>query len=669
MLVLLAVLSALLLYAFAERVRAPEGLPLTSLETGEGVSQRSRNLDVTRTRRGLPSLRVGAVEAITYRDGRTELHDVTVTVFDESGHQTTIASPLANSLERASGGWSFRDGVVLVREDGLRVEVPELVYRESPPEVDADGKVLFSAGSLHGTAKGLRYLVARRRLDLLSEVDLTSEAAPGGLRRLTADSGSMDSNRKVVTFLRYEALGEEGARLSGTSLEVSIDESGEARRIREMKALRGFRVEIPGVEGPEGSPARLLTGESLELHLAEDGTFRHAVAEGGVRLSEGDPDRDPRSLSCEHLEADFPKGRLNSLVAMRSAHLRVPAADRPDGLPANISAERIWAQFDPATGEMAAVEAETDVTASQGERTLQAPWLRYEVSPARWWLRGDTSAPARLSDAGATVSAARMEIDRAGEKLEAEGDVKTAYRDPGPPADASRVSGSASASGFDGLFGPGEGMLHAMAERLQLDLGSKRARYSGKVRVWRGGGSIEAATVDYSQKDGIVEAHEGVVARIPIEKSERSTAGTVTVSAREMRYDQKQMDARFEGSVIATASGMRIEAERMHASGASLHGLTQMEAEGTVSLRQGTLRGEGDRMHGDFKAETFTLFGDGRLAMIQDESNQQVARGAVLTYERSTGRIQVESESGGRTWITLRPTSERGEPGDPKSPR
>lgn len=671
MLTLLAVLTAAVLYMLAERARTPADPPLSSLETGEGVAQHARSLDVTRTRRGLPSLRVSAAEALTYRDGHTELHDVAVTVYDDSRGAIEISAPLAVSRERSSGGWSFQDGVLLREENGIRVRVPEITYRSKPPELEADGEVRFTKGTLEGQARGLRYLVPRRRLEFLSQVEITFSMEGDGLRHLSADSATLDPRSQVIRFDRYATQGESGDRLTGTSLSLILEENGDSARVRSLISERGFRAEIPAssADGDE-TPHRILTGERLDMNLGGDGQLRSAVAEGGVRLSDGDPNNNPRSLSCELLEAEFVHGRITGLTASRSAHLHVPAEDAPSGETATISAERISASFRGEEGRLTEVRADEDVTASHGDHTLEAPHLVYTVDAQIWSLQGEEGAPAMLTTSEASVRASSIDLDRPSEVMTARGQVKTLYRDPQRQAGESpQAPRRMDATGFEGLFGSGEGALHAMADHLRLNMKERKARYSGSVRVWRGAGSIEAETLDYSEAEAVMEATEGVVARIPIDGNEDASTGTATITSGTLRYDSREMDALFGGGVAATASGMRIQSESMHAKGATLHGLTQLEAAGQVTLRQGSVAGEGDRLEADFEKDTFTLYGEGRLASIQDQSSQQLVRGAVLTYERSTGTIQVESESGGRTWITLRPKSERGEGGDPQSPR
>ncbi len=671
-LILLLLLAGAVAYLIADRSRGEGGPPLTSLETGEGVAQRSLNLDLKRTRRGLPSLQITAREALTYRAGGTLLHDVSVTVFDEGQERTEISAPVAVSGEASAGGWSFREGVVLKNERGLHVEVPEITYRESPPELSATGEVIFNTGSVEGRARGLRYLVVRRRLEFLSDVSISAADSSGAQRTILASSARLDPRSDLVTFMGYVMQSSTGQILSGSLLEVGLETEGTNKRVRSLRALRGFRAFLPA--GPAGgapvsAEGHTLTGDRLELQLDPEGLPVAAFAEGRVRLTDGDPVEDPRSLSSDRLDAAFREGRIVNVTASQSAQLRIPPARDPRGESATVNAGRINAGFGQTGRTFEAIEAEGEVRASHGTRTLEAPRLRYEPSQERWILSGSAESPAKLTTEGATVAANEIEIDRTQEILLARGRVKTAYsasaKDPG----AGPAAPEPRARGLEGLFGSEGGALHAMAERLRLQMKERQARYTGGVRIWKGSGSIEALEVRFSEVEGLLDAEGGVVARIPVEGASDPSTRTVTITSSSLRYRRDAMDARFGGGTVATTGGLRIQAESMHATGTTLEGLRQLEAEGNVTLRQGRILGEGDRLVADFPSERFSLIGKGRLATIQDQSNQQVARGAVLTYERSTGRIQVESESGGRTWITLRPTSEEGERGDPQPPR
>ena len=96
--------------------------------------------------------------------------------------------------------------------------------------------------------------------------------------------------------------------------------------------------------------------------------------------------------------------------------------------------------------------------------------------------------------------------------------------------------------------------------------------------------------------------------------------------------------------------------------------MDRLEAIGNIEFRDSGRLGRGDRLVIELQENTMTLSGVGREATVQDEMGQQVVRGNSLTMDRAGDRILVESELGGRTWITLKPR-QKGAPGVASDPQ
>jgi len=664
LLALLTLVAAALIYSLFDR--APAAIrPLTALVTAEGVAQRALNLDATRTRRGLPSFRVTAREALTYREGNTELRDVVVTLFGPGQERTEVSAPLALSGERGSGGaWSFRNGVEVRGADGLRVKVPNIRYRESPQEISSEGDVVFERGDLTGSAKGLRYVVARRRLEFLSSVEVTTAGGPGGIRSIRADSAALDQGAARVVFKRYRLESDAGEEITGSDLEVVLRDEGP--RIRSLLASAGFRATSPG--GPRaagwlGHGGRTLAGDSLSVDLLEDGQVGAVKASGRVEMGIADPVEGARTLTCGRLAILFDGGRAVSLAAEDEASLSVPRAPGRGGTVVAVRAGSILAQLGPG-GEVGSVEAKGGATAEEAGRRLSAARMTYEAVPGTWVLDGEPTVPARVDGEGSTISAARIEMRRSEGTMSARGSVKTTTV-PKSESAAGPQAGRPSA----GLLGGGGAPVHGMCEALTFLRGGKVVRYREKVRIWQEGASLEAAAVDLLDDGGAIEARGGVVARAPARRKDATAAQIVTVSSSEMRYARDTAEARFTGTVRAQSGALRVDAATITVRGGSgEEGIHEMVAEGGVRFQQGTRAGEGDVLVASLREDRFVLSGRGRLATIQDQSSQQVVKGTVLTYEGGADRILVESETGGRTWITLRPRSGEGKKSDPEPP-
>lgn len=652
--------------------------PLALLEAAEGVAQRSLNLDATRTKEGLPSLHVSARETVTLRDGTTELRDVLVTVYGESQERTEVSAPLAVKGEGARSGWTFRNGVEVRTEQGLVIRVPEVRYRESPQEVIADGEVLFEQGAMTGQARGLRYFPARRRLEFLAAVDVTTGTPDAGFQRIRADAATLEPESGRIDFRRYRAESDAGDVLEGSLLRLLFVEEDDARRLDEMEASGGFRLTGPGDAGAPaifGSAGRALSGDSMALEIQADGKVGALVATGEVRTTLEQEGTDPRRLACERLEIDFVDGDAVALTAERRVELTLPRGTDEKPAPASVRAQLLTASLDPESGEPRRVEASGEAVAEEEERLFEAARIVYEEPSGRWALYGSAAEPARARGEGIAISAERIEIAHPDGTLEARGKVKTVTVPRGQegegapllqPEERDPEAGRETGAFLQGGGGP----MHGISDRLTFRRDGREASYRGSVRLWREGESLQAEEVDLLEGSGRMDARGGVVARLPAGDQEPgSQPQIVTISAAEMTYAREKEEAHFTGGARAQTPDMRIEARTLTAKGESGKGFRELTAEGKVRLHQGTRVGDCDLLVSDLLEKRVKMYGRGSLATIQDQSTQQIVKGAVLTYEEATDRILVESESGGRTWITLNPRAGKRGKSDPESPR
>ncbi len=676
LLVLLVAGTGLVLFDQAQRLAST---PLALLEAAEGVAQRSLNLDATRTKEGLPSLRVSAREAVTLRGGTTELRDVLVTVYGESQERTEVSAPLAVKDEGAGSGWTFRNGVEVRTEQGLVIRVPEVRYRESPQEVIADGDVEFEQGAMTGQARGLRYFPARRRLEFLAAVQVATGTPEAGFQRIRADASTVEPESGRIDFRRYRAESDAGDVLEGALLRLLFVEEAEERRLDRMEASGGFRLTGPGdANAPAifGSAGRALSGDSMAVEIQADGKVGALVARGEVRTSLEQKGTAPRRLACERLEIDFVEGAAVALTAERQVELTLPRGAGEKPAPTSVRAHLLTTSLDPESGEARHVEASGEAVAEEEGRIFEAARIVYGEPTGRWTLHGSAAGPARARGEGIAISADRMEIARADGTLEARGRVKTVTVPRGEGKIEGVLPGEAKKpdpeKGRDtgAFFKGGGGPMHGISDSLTFRRDGREALYRGRVRLWREGESLQAEEVDLLEGSGRMEARGDVVARLPAGEQEAGAQPRiVTISAAGMTYARETGEAHFSEGARAQTADMRIEARTLTAKGGSGEGFRELTAEGSVRLQQGTRVGDCDLLVSDLTEKRVKMYGRGRLASIQDQSTQQVVKGAVLTYEEATDRILVESESGGRTWITLNPRAGKREKGDPESPR
>jgi len=633
--------------------------PLAALETAENVAQRALNLDSTKTRRGLPSFRVQAAEAFTYREGNKELHGVKVTLFGPGKERTELSAPLALSTEGESGGWSFENGVELKGDNGFRLRVREMKYREALQEVSSEADVAFARSGMEGSARGLRYLVAQRRLELLGDVVVKGDPNAPGIRSIRADRAVVDRETSHDSFVDYVLETFAGETLTGAALDVALDPN--TSKVNHVEATGGFRLTSGGgARGAQilGQGRRELTGALLDADLDEAGDLRGALATGGVKLAVTDDAGAARSLDAGRVTLGFVHGALETVTAEENAILVVPPQPKDrEQTPTTLKGRAIHAKLNPGDGSLVSGDADGDAEGSQGSRRLNASRITFDGRGNLWVLDATVpGAQARVDGDGGTVTAEHIEIRREEGTLTAKGNVKTLSE---PKGGTSRST--------SGLLS-GDGPVHAMSGSLVAIRDGRVAHYRDRVRIWQGTSSLEASTIDVADEAGTVDAHGGVVARAPAKGPSGGAAQIATISAGDLAYNREAGEARFNGNVHATTEGARVDAEALVAKITQGEGITDLDATGKVRFQDGARVGDGDHLLVAVKDKRYILSGRGRLVSVQDPSNQQFVRGVVLTYEGAADRILVESETGGRTWVTLKPRGSEGKKVGPQPP-
>jgi len=653
----------------------PAARPLTTLETAENVAQRALNLDSMKTRRGAPSFRVTAREALTFREGNRELHDVHVTLYGLGKDLTEVSAPMARSTEEGGGGWSFEQGVDVRGAHGWDLHVPEMTYRESVQELTSEGEVRFDRGDLRGSARGLRYFVQKRRLEFHSDVEMIADPATSGVARISADVAEVDRGESQITFRNHRVETRAGESLSGAVLVLELDPNGSA--IRAMNASGGFVLTSPGGTpgaGLLGAGGRSLEGQTLAVTIPEGGRVESVVAAGAARMKVSAPDGgEDRSLSCQRLTVSFTDGAPSSILAEEEAVLVVPPS--PGGARGGemtLKAPAIHVRLNTPSGALQSGEASGGAEAADSVRRLFAPRITFDGSAGNWSLISDDSRPAaRVEEEGRAISAARIDVHRVEGTLVARGAVKTMLpqgRQGGAAAAHAADSPGEESPGAAASFLDGAGPVHGVGESLTLLREGRVAKYRERVRIWQGEASLEATAVDLSDDAGTVEAHGAVVARARSKVKGSPGPRLMTISADDLSYARATNDAKFGGHVRALTEGSRVEADSIVAKGVQGGGIRELDALGAVRFQDGTRHGEGDRLDVFLAENRYVLSGRGRIVTIQDQSSQQFVKGVVLTYEGSTDRILVESETGGRTWITLKPRTAEGKKSGPEPP-
>jgi len=704
-LVLAGLLALVLLVAFSlsASVRSgvidpgPRGLPED--RTADAIVQQGTGVRLSRSRQGAPTLALRAALSRTRASGALELDAVSFTLFGAGGSPTQIDAPHAASLPAApsspspggsraeappeSGGgftpslraglgsWVLSGGVVLNGSDDLRLNAPSLTYDEATGVARSSDPVTFKRGPATGGAVGVEYDLTAQSIRFFR--DVTAAMTVGGLGELKvrAREASYDTVTRVLRMMDYEADTSRGERLTGAMLSAAFLGEGGLERLEGGDGFELTTTHAMPAPGATSPLARLLalegrrTMRGQKLTIRFDAEDRPATIEvsGQASLVAGAADPGESSaLDAETLTFDLIRGSLTRARAAGDVALS-KAAGGAEGTGFRMKGENLDASFDPNAGSLLGVAGEGHIQLwdegieSEGNRTFLDPNTDVVT------VLGDGSAPARVTWSGRTVEARRIDVDRRRETLIARDGVRASYT-PQPPAPGSTDSG-ANALPF---FRPGE-TIHAVADQLTVSDEGRVARYEGGVRLWQGESRLEAGQVEVHETVGTLSAGGDVTTTFrqppahPSPGPRSPTEDVVSVSSAGMTFRRKDDRVDYTGRVLVTQGAMRVTSESVAVflkpgSGSA----ERMEATGQVEVRESGRVGSGDRLFVDLKADTLKLTGTGREAVVQDQASQQVVRGLALTMDRQGDRILVESELGGRTWITLKPR-QKGAPG------
>ncbi len=654
--------------------------------SGNRLAQQAVNVEIVRTRRGMPTLRMKADQSRSYVGGRIELSQVALRLMGPEGEETLVEAPEAASLsgQEASpaapgrarqapaglrqeiGSWRLAGGVTVTGGGGLVLTTPALAYFESESQARTPEPVSFTRGSIAGSATGMTYDVREQVARFQHQVIATVQCGGMGLVTVQAESASHDLRRGNLEMLAYHASTQRGELLSGTRLLAFLQPGGGIER---LEGDQGFLLESTHPitpSGPRTPLSRLLalegrrqiSGERLAVVFNQQSEPTSMEIAGNANLSAGGGEgaAPPSSVAAQNLVFDLLRGSVTHARAAGGVNLKgAPAEGESTGL--HMESENLEATLDPNLGSIVRVEGEGEIhltdqgIESEGSRTYLDP------NSDIWTLWGGSGAPASTTWQDRKIQAQRIELDRRHKTLSARGEVKASY-DPPPvtPADKPEEAGGALP------FFSGGDTIYAIAGSLTFSEQGRVAHYQDRVRLWQGENRVEAVEVDLDESRGTLQAKGDVIStfRQPPPK-ERKGPGSpsddiVTVSAAAMSYDRPAGRIHYTGRVLVTQGPMRFTADSMMVwLDSSGHSAQRMEAAGSVEMRDQGRIGKGDKLVVDVAADTLTLSGSGREASVQDESGQQVVRGVSLTMDKSGDRILVESEVGGRTWINLKP--------------
>lgn len=254
-------------------------------------------------------------------DGTGRYRKVTITGLEESRFTVnagTLITRRQNTADLQPTAFEFSDGVVLILDDGLRLESDQATYNDQNRLLVVPGVVQFVRGRTSGRGVGAEYDLERDTIVLTKEASARVAAGADG-------KGAADATADRMTLVRGQKMlkMEQHARIVGQADTMSADNAtavftGDDSAMKYLE-LRGG-AQINPNPGTAGSGRTAMRGDGITMTFHPDGvTPQHATITGmaSVRLA------GPATRSITASRIDMFLGVDGKLLTSLEAHDKV----------------------------------------------------------------------------------------------------------------------------------------------------------------------------------------------------------------------------------------------------------------------------------------------------------------------------------------------------------
>lgn len=629
--------------------QARQEIAETLLRESGDVRDRLRfeEFDYSETEGNAEVYRLKAAEAIAFAEGadRTfRLKDVTFQTRDPgSGRTAVVAAPRAEFVPSTKAFRVF-DGVSI---EGEGVGIRCISFRYDPVR-----KLLASEGPVTALREGLL---------------------------ATAREGSVESGAGLLRFrgaVRVGGEDDQGRRISLSADEVDLARGGgfSARGTVVLKTDDLLLRASEAVRDVIGPTDRLTALGSVTAILipAEGRTPTTPVrAEGDTLVILRDAGGQPEQLRLagEPARIDLPPDVASgarravtreveaTLVAGAIRRLRTPGAlsiveSAPPGRPGAktppaarlLTAGSGQLGFGPGGTAIETAVLDGGVTLSEGTTTsIRAPRATLRGEDESAVFAGTVETPARYEDGKARVSATVLTWYRQDERIEAAGAVKTSFR---------------GREGSEILGGSTDSPVFSESDFLRATTSERKILLTGNVTAWQEENILRAQSLLLDDVDRSLRAEENVRAVLRRRRIDPDTKvavlETVTASGSVLTHREADRLLRIEGSSSVVSGTWVMSADVTDVVLGPERTIDHAEARGNVVIedRADGRRGEGAKATWWPQSGAISL--EGRPATALDGKGNRMT-GALLTFQRESGRVDVETGPGIPSQGIIRP--------------
>jgi len=671
------VFAGLVYRSIGER-RAPTPLqPIDRIDRNATVEARDAVLEQVRgTER---EFEIKSERSLTYNDGSAKHLNLTITVRREG--RVFVITAKEGSAGPREVDLQLSGGVKVSVSDGFELVTDHAAFNQKDGVARAPGDVTFKKGSMSGSGANATY---NQKSDVLTVAERAKVSMTDGSGKVTFDGSAgsaildrlqdllhMESTVHILRDTQVIDAGKVMARLSMnedviTYLELRENASsqGGVGPLQSMKANAidldytddGMRLERAILNGSasfstapdEHASSRRLSGESLDVQMASDGTVARVIGRGGVQLelpaANGTP---PRVIRSQTLDAGGENSEgLNSLrfrgdvVFQENSGRGTPSREvRAQSLAASLVGDKLGeALFGGGVSfKEQGFDAGSNDALYNPEKNVLSLW-------------SESGARPYVTDDQIHVEARRIDASLDSHGMVAQLNVRTSLTGRSSAA-KDRDSGR-----LPGLLKEGQ-PASVNAERLDYKGGNGRAEYTGNATLVQGDTAIRGDSIVLDREKGDLIASGSARSTLTLDSGRTDGRGD------EIRYDEGRRTLTYSVEPVAPTTGVTASARLAQVSGPdgdlraerievvladAANAVERLEAYNRVTMVLGARTATGGRLTYHAKEERYVMSGLGATPVSIRESCRDTT-GRTLTFFKSTERILVDGNETRRT--------------------
>ena len=671
----LAILAAGVIGVVAYTMRPREAVapaaPIAQIDPKAKIE--TRGADVVRWKGADRDLRLEFQRQVTYTDDQTRLFDVKVVADNRSGRNYTITGKEAQ-IGKGESSFHISGEVRMETSDGLVAHSSEATYADVEKMVRAPGPVRFSRGRMQGTGTGFVYDEQRDALTILDNADVhfAAEGAEGPMdvkaggftyaRRdrfmrfertmhmdragqlMDADDGHVrlypDRDETDLIELRGNARvtggSQMGALKSMSSKDMNLKYADDGRTLQHATLATQGEIELAT---KSGATAQRLAAESIHIDLEPDGSVRSLAARGGaVATLPATADAGTRTIRSTALTAAGNADGIRAMQFQEGVEYREAATKSHPGRVAK--ARTLDASLEAASGALVEAKFTGNFDFTQGALRATSADATYNLVAGTLSLTGK-NVPPHIEDEALTIDAAAIDVTLDPMKIAANGRARSNM------LPATKPKADAPAARRPGLLGDKE-PVQILSDKLSYDETTRRADYSGQVRLIQGDTTITAETLTLDETKGDLTANGKVVTNLLITEKDAAVKPKPTVArAGSFAYSDQTRLATYTTTAQLDGDQGNLRAAKIELRLAKTENMLEgLEADGQVTAlvdRRTVTGGHLSYSPGDDK---YIVTG-APVKMI--DADCQETSGKTLTFWKASDKVQVDGNDEVRT--------------------